>query len=118
MSQLPPASAPRKYMTVGLFAIFLGWFGVDRFYLGKTGSAIAKLLTCGGCGVWSLVDVILLLTGSTRDAQGQPLADETPKNRRNLILIYVGLVILWVIGSILNQAALAGLQAGFRSTQY
>ena len=118
MSQLPPAPAPRKYMTVGLFAIFLGTFGVDRFYLGKTGSAIAKLLTCGGCGVWALVDVILLLTGSTRDAQGQPLADETPKNRRNLILIYVGVVILSIISSVINQAALASLQAGFNAGQY
>ena len=118
MSQVPPAQAPRKYLTTGIFAIFLGTLGVDRFYLGKTGSAIAKLLTCGGCGVWALVDVILLLTGSTRDAQGNPLADETPKNKRTLILIFVGWVVLSIIASVVNQVALAGLQAGFNSTQY
>lgn len=108
----------RKFFTTGLFAIFLGTFGVDRFYLGKTGTAIAKLLTCGGCGVWALVDVILLLTGGTRDAQGRPLTDETPTNKRNLILIYVGAVIFSIIMSVLNQAALQQIQNGFGSTQY
>ena len=117
MSQVPPA-APRKYLTTGLFAIFLGTLGVDRFYLGKTGSAIAKLLTCGGCGVWALVDVILLLTGGTRDAQGNPLADETPKNKRTLILIFVGWIVLSIIAGVVNQVAIASLQAGFNSTQY
>lgn len=118
MSQLPPAMPQRKFFTTGLFAIFLGGFGVDRFYLGKNGTAIAKLLTCGGCGVWALVDVILLLTGGTRDAQGRPLVDETPTNKRNLILIYVGVVIFSLIMSIVNQAVLMGFQNGFESTQY
>ena len=118
MSQVPPAQAPRKYLTTGLFAIFLGGFGVDRFYLGKTGSAIAKLLTCGGCGVWALVDIIILLTGGTRDAQGNPLADETPKNKRTLILIFVGWLILSIITSVTNQALLSSFQAGYDASQY
>ena len=111
MTQTPAPQAPRKFFTVGLFAIFLGIFGVDRFYLGKTGTGVVKLLTCGGCGIWSLVDVILLLTGSTRDAQGNPLVGETPKDKRNLILIYVGVVVLSIISSFVNRAFMAGFNS-------
>ncbi len=42
--------------TILLFAIFLGAYGVDRFMLGETGLGVAKLLTCGGCGVWAIID--------------------------------------------------------------
>lgn len=51
-------------------SVLLGMFGVDRFYLRKTGSALLKLVTLGGFGYWWLIDVILTLTGHQRDSLG------------------------------------------------
>lgn len=42
--------------TALLISIFAGALGVDRFYIGDTGLGVGKLLTCGGLGIWSLID--------------------------------------------------------------
>jgi len=64
---------PKDWLVSLLLSIFLGYFGIDRFYMGYVGLGIVKLLTFGGCGVWWLIDIILIATGSLRDAQGRPL---------------------------------------------
>jgi TM2 domain-containing membrane protein YozV len=59
-----------------ILAWLLGYLGVDRFYFGDIGFGIAKLLTLGGCGVWSMIDAILVITGSRdKDANGHYLVD-------------------------------------------
>ncbi|MFN4284792.1 MAG: TM2 domain-containing protein [Lacibacter sp.] len=60
-------SLPLKEPTTALIISILGGqFGIDRFYLGDTGLGIAKLLTCGGFGIWAIVDWFLIM-GATRE---------------------------------------------------
>ena len=62
--------------TALLLSIFLGGFGVDRFYLGYTGLGILKLITCGGCGVWFWIDLIMIATGKLGPADGSAYAQK------------------------------------------
>lgn len=64
----------KSRLAVTLFAFFLGIFGAHRWYLGKTGTAIAMLLTLGGLGVWALVDFIMAVSGQMRDKEGRLIA--------------------------------------------
>nr|WP_308471165.1 MULTISPECIES: NINE protein [unclassified Rathayibacter] len=82
----------KSFLVTWLFALLLGWFGVDRFYLGKTGTAILKLLTFGGFGIWVLVDLILVLAGAMRDKRGLRL--QGYERHKKIALIVSALVVL------------------------
>jgi len=59
-----------------LLSWFLGHFGVDRFYLGQPGLGVAKFLTCGGIGLWTIIDWILIGMGNMKDGEGRVLRRE------------------------------------------
>ena len=51
--------------TALLISIFAGAYGIERFYIGDTGMGVGKLLTCGGVGIWAIVDWFLI-QGATK----------------------------------------------------
>jgi TM2 domain-containing membrane protein YozV len=102
----------KSFLVTGLLSVFLGVFGVDRFFLGKTGTGLVKLLTCGGAGIWWLVDIIILLAGSTRDKAGNPLAGATSKNK---LIVGAVLLVLVVIGAASPKEELSLAPSGDQS---
>lgn len=76
MTGLPYSSCNR--VVAGLLQIFLGVFGVGRFYLGYSGMGVLMIiLTVFTAGIvssiWGLVDGIRILMGEVPDADGLPL---------------------------------------------
>lgn len=70
---VPGLYSDKEWLTTVLISWLVGIFGVDRFYLGYTGLGVAKLLTFGGCGIWAIIDLVLILLRKVPDAQGRPL---------------------------------------------
>ncbi len=56
----------RNWLMALLLSIFLGWLGIDRFYLGSAGVGVVKLLTFGVFGVMWVIDVIMIATKSIK----------------------------------------------------
>lgn len=65
----------KDWLITLLLCLFLGGIGVHRFYAGKIGTGILQVITVGGCGIWSLVDLIMILTGNFTDAKGNKITN-------------------------------------------
>jgi TM2 domain-containing membrane protein YozV len=63
-----------RWLVVLLLSVFVGTFGVHRFYVGKIGTGILMILTLGGCGIWTIIDIIMIATGSFKDVDGNPVS--------------------------------------------
>ena len=47
--------------TALILSLLIGYYGIDRFYIGDTGIGVAKLLTCGGLWIWAIIDWFLIM---------------------------------------------------------
>lgn len=46
--------------TTLIVSIIAGGLGIDRFMIGDTGLGIGKLITCGGFGIWTIIDWFMI----------------------------------------------------------
>jgi hypothetical protein len=70
---VPWLYSDRNWLVAVVLSVFLGVFGIDRFYLGYTGIGLAKLVTIGGLGIWALIDCVLIAVRVVPDSDGLPL---------------------------------------------
>lgn len=71
--EIPGVFSNRDWLTAVLLSFFVGYFGIDRFYLGYTALGVLKLITLGLCGIWALIDLILIIMNNLNDVDGLPL---------------------------------------------
>ena len=69
-------TSDKDWLTLVLLSFFVGILGVDHFYTGKIGTGILKLITFGGCTIWSLIDLIMAITGSFKVSNGLPVVKQ------------------------------------------
>lgn len=68
-------ASSKDWIATLLLCFFLGGFGVHRFYVGKVGTGILQLITLGCCGIWTLIDFILIAIGDFTDSEGKRIVN-------------------------------------------
>lgn len=72
-----PSVSPYNRTVAGILCFLLGGLGVHRFYVGKNVTGILMILTFGGLGVWTFIDLIMIVCGSFKDKQGRLIKNWT-----------------------------------------
>jgi len=76
MENLDNNISEKSWLAALLLCIFFGVFGAHRFYVGKIGTAILMLVTLGGFGIWSVVDLIIIICQDFKDKEGKVLKNQ------------------------------------------
>ena len=70
---LDPNVSDKDWLVTVILCLFFGYLGAHRFYVGKIGTAILMLLTCGGLGIWILIDFLTIISERFTDDNGKVL---------------------------------------------
>jgi TM2 domain-containing membrane protein YozV len=76
VQQVQQMNSEKDWMVTLILAILVGTLGIDRFYSGSIMLGVLKLVTFGGLGLWWLIDLIMLVTGSYKDGSGNPITSK------------------------------------------
>ena len=69
------SNTDKRIVPAGLLCFLFGVFGVHRFYVGKIGTGILMIFTLGGFGIWMMIDLIFIIMGIFRDADGNKITE-------------------------------------------
>lgn len=96
----PITTGHKSFVGTWLLSWFFGVLGADRFYLGKLWTGLLKLFTFGGFGIWALIDVVVIIVGGARDAQGLRLEGYD----KHKVIVWIVSGGLMLIGTAANLA--------------
>lgn len=66
----------KDWIVTLLLCFFVGSLGIHRFYVGKIGTGILQLITLGACGIWTLIDFIVIACGNFTDVEGKKIVSK------------------------------------------
>ena len=96
----------KSFLVTELLCLFLGLLGAHRFYTGYIGLGILQLLTLGGCGIWSLIDFVMISLDKYKDANGQELMEYNQ-------CIGYGLILLSLYYALFSRLILNNIKYGY-----
>lgn len=113
----------KSYILALGLSYFLGSLGVDRFYLGKTGTGVVKLLTFGGLGIWAIIDLLLIAFGKLRaKGDNRPLHGFAHNYRwvklTTIILVIFNVVLVALLTALVVATTMSSIEQENRLQQY
>jgi len=68
------SSSQQDWFVALLLCFFIGIIGAHRFYVGKIGTGVLMVFTLGGLGIWTFIDLILIIVGKFKNKDGEVLS--------------------------------------------